>query len=78
MPQYCEKKNSLGMKQVSQHIILQTLCILHHTYTSQVREGYSFLIRKDSILVQEAGLELSGERIWPEISQEVASWCLWG
>ena len=66
------------MKQVSQYVILQTLCILHHTYTLQVREEYSFLMGKDSILVQEAGLELSGERIWPAISQEVASWCLGG
>jgi len=66
------------MKQVLQYVILQTLCILHHTYTLQVREEYSYLIGKDSTLVQEAGLELSGERIWPEISQDMASWCLWG
>lgn len=54
------------MKQISQYVILQTLCILYHTYTLQVREEYSSLMGKDSILVQEAGLELSGERIWPE------------
>lgn len=58
MPQCCEKK-SLCMKQVSQYVTLQTVCILHHTYTLQVREEYSFLMGKDSILVLEVGLELS-------------------
>lgn len=77
MPQCCEKK-SLSMKQASQYVILQTVCILHHTYTLQVREEYSFVMGKDSILVQEVGLQLSVETIWPKISHEVASWCLWG
>lgn len=51
------------MKQVTQYITLQTSCILHHTYTLHVREEYSFLMGKDSILVQDAGLELSGENL---------------
>lgn len=46
------------MKQVSQYVNLQSWCILHHTYILQGREEYSFSMGKDSILVQEAGLEL--------------------
>lgn len=60
---------------------LQTMCILHLTYSLQVREvfllcklGNSFSIGEDSVLVHKSALELNGERTRPGPSQGVASW----
>lgn len=72
------KRGTLCVWKVLQYVILQTFCIWQHNYTLQVRLEYSFVMGKNSILIQEAGLELCGERLWPAISWEMVSWCLWG